>query len=85
MKLLTVRRDGDGTFHQAFIPITEEIDMKLKCTFCVERNGNAVKTDQLFIVSTPTGDKLACMKCKNRHEGRHDHGNSNDQLTRSAN
>lgn len=69
MILNTTRRAGDGTYHQTLHPILEE-DMKLKCTFCVEKNGNAVKTDQLFIVTTKTGDKLACMKCKHHSEGR---------------
>lgn len=69
MKLVTVLRVGDGTFHQAFIPITKEKPMDAKCTFCVIRDGNAVPTDQLVIVKTPNGDYLGCMKCQRIYEG----------------
>ncbi len=56
----------------------EDLDMKLKCTFCVEKKGNAVKTDQLFLVQTKTGDKLACMNCKEKFHGRHRYEQKND-------
>ena len=79
MNLATVRRDGDGVFTQAFIPVTEEIDMKLKCTVCVERYGDAVKTDQLYMVSTIAGDKLVCVKCKERLKGGDRHESANNQ------
>lgn len=74
MILQKIRNGEDGVF-----PLPEEMDMKLKCTFCVEKNGNAVKTDQLFLVHTTTGDKLACMKCKERVSGRPRHESDNDQ------
>lgn len=84
MKLLTVRRAGDGTFHQATFHFMMEADMKLKCTFCVEQHGNAVKTDQLVLVQTPTGDKLACMNHKRQYENRsHSHENSNSNASRN--
>ena len=85
MNLYTVQRRGDGLYKQICIPIIEEIDMKLKCTFCLERNGNAVKTDLLFLIPTVTGDKLGCTKCKERLQGRKDNEYPNSQFTRSEN
>lgn len=70
MKLNTVRRSGDGTFHQAFIYSTEEINMKLKCNLCVKEHGDAVKTDQLLLVTINGGDKLVCVRHYERVTGR---------------
>ncbi len=82
MNLLTVRRAGDGVFHQASIQAIKERFMPLKCTFCVERNGDAVPTEQWFLVSTPTGDKIACMKCKEGLHGRKGDVNNTDTQPR---
>lgn len=69
MKLNTVQRAGDGTFHQTLMPILEE-DMKLKCTLCVHEHGNAVKTDQLLLMVVKGVEVLACIKHWERITGR---------------
>ena len=73
MRMLTVERKGDGSFHQTFHWIEKEIFMKLKCNFCVERDGNAVETENWLLVSTPTGDKIACLDCKDALKGSKGH------------
>ncbi len=79
MKLNTVRRAGDGAFHQALINIEEDGNMKLKCNLCMKKHGNAVKTDQLLLVTIDGVDYLACIKCVNAVKG----GQSHDDNTES--
>lgn len=78
-QLHTVMREGDGTWLQTYPYIEEDEDMKLKCNLCVERHGNAVKTDQLVIVTIKGRDYMACIKCANQVKGGTSHDNSNTE------
>lgn len=77
-ELQTVIKDGDGTNHHAFIIISEDGNMKLKCNLCLLERGVAVKTEELVIRNVDGRDLLVCETHKERidgdksHEGRAD-------------
>lgn len=45
-------------------PIEEVNEMKLKCNFCIIQNGNAIKTENLYLRHWRGRDYLVCRKHK---------------------
>lgn len=46
------------------VRIEEIDDMKVKCDLCRERDGDAVKTENIYLVEVNGKQKLVCASCK---------------------
>lgn len=52
------------------ISTLQEADvMKVRCTICLLRNGAAVRTENIFLITLKGRDYLACKSCRDLYTG----------------